>query len=146
LTRPSSAPYAEWSEDDALALFDAHQWGGTMKAPKLVLITLLLFCPSLIASHVCAEAVCVTHDRAMGFTTEKGLVEFIAKAKAGPEGLKQYLNDLVSKKRAVILKGGLKANVVNRKKSADPSLDVVKARIIDDNKVLWVPGGALDCK
>ena len=117
-----------------------------MKTRIVMITSTLLLCTLFIVSSVFAQAVCSAQDQAVGFKTETGLAGFIAKAKSDPKGLKKYLDDLMSKKQAMVLKGGLKVKVMDRKQGADPSLDKVKVQSTKDNSVFWVPGGALDCE
>ena len=125
---------------------DVQPEGGMMKSRITMLSTAILLCMCFNVPSAIAQTVCSTHDQAIGFHAEKSLAEFISKAKSDPKGLKKYLDGLVSKKQASILKGGSKVKILDRKQGEDPAVDKVKVQSIKDNTVFWVPGGALDCE
>jgi hypothetical protein len=120
--------------------------GGMMNIRIIMLSAALLLCMCFAVSSLHAQAICSTHDQAVGFKAEKILSEFISMAKSDPKGLKKYLDGLVSKNQAFILKGVSKVKVLDRKKGEDPAVDTVKVQSTKDNTVFWVPGGALDCE
>ena len=117
-----------------------------MRTVTVVIAAVLVLSSSFMVTNLSAQKTCSTKDQAVGFATEKSLDDFIDQAESDPGGLKKLLDDLMSKKQAFVLKGGEKVKVLERKKGDDPEMDKVKAQSTKDNRTLWVPGGALDCR
>ncbi len=116
-----------------------------MKRSVVVWGAIALICSLTFVSAGTAASVCKAKGRAMGFTTEKSLLEFVAKAKSDPGGLSKFLEGLTAAKQAFVLKAGEALQVVERKAEGDPMMGRVKVQSSQAAGPIWVPAAALSC-
>ena len=123
-----------------------------MKRGITFAVLLAIICLGFSTITGIAGQSCTTMDQAVGFSTEKGLDDFLSAARAAASdaskgsNLKNLLQRLMSENDAFNLKGGTAVEVLQRTKSEDPSMGKVKVRSTKNRRVFWVPAGALDCR
>jgi hypothetical protein len=111
-----------------------------------LLIVMLAVCASVYAANTCS-----TQPNSVGFNSEASLDKFIALAKAASKDpskgaeMKALLKDLASKQEAFELQGSNIVEVVSGSATSDDGLGKIQVKSSVDNKVFWVPSGALEC-
>lgn len=109
-----------------------------------VIVSILVLTVSTESAY--SQRTCATRDQALGFATEEILDAFLSLAGQGadsPTDLRAFLQRLVSRNEAFVLKGGDTVTIIQEKSNKNPLLGKLKVRARD--RIFWVPSGALDC-
>lgn len=123
-----------------------------MRNPQTVFsIAFALLLTLSISFTAWAAQTCSTIPNALGFDSKQSLDKFVALAKAAKNDpskggqMKALLEDLSSKNKAFELHGNDNVEIMEQEDPSDDELGKVKVKSRIDNKVFWVPSGALDC-